>query len=208
MAGKENKPTKTTLNVTFLVSTGFTGAGMPAGLASLCLTPRHMYCCILASLPYACKPDKQLQAGGQALTACQISSAQGGSVWCCFTLLPPCDKGKYIYTYRHSHATFAKTVAATTLLLREKEKQSFFTSAAKLTLSLAPPQEEWGSRGAATTWPQKLFKQIWVACNFYFLSSRNFLLELTVLGAWDGCALSGKLEDLLGWQEKYSMLLC
>lgn len=50
MAGKkENKPTKTTtLNVTFLVSTGFTGAGLPAGLAALPLAPRHIYCCFLA----------------------------------------------------------------------------------------------------------------------------------------------------------------
>lgn len=134
MAGKENKPTKTTLNSTFLVSTGFTGAGVPAGLASLRLTPRHMYCCILASLPYACKPDKQPQAGGQALAACQIGSAQGGSLQCCFTLLPPYNEGKYIYihTYRCSYTIFPRTVAATTLLLGEKEEQSFFTLAAKL----------------------------------------------------------------------------
>lgn len=164
MAGKENKPTKTTtLNVTFLASTGFTGAEVPAGLASLRLTPRHMYCCILASLPYACKPDKQLQAGGQALTACQIGSAQGGSLRCCFTLLPPCDEGKYIYMYRRSHTTFAKTVAAATLLLGEKEGQSFFTLAAKLRVSLAPRREGSRSRGAATAWPQTLFKQIRVS---------------------------------------------
>lgn len=142
MAGKQNKPTKTTLNVTFLVSTGFTGAGVPAGLSSLHLTPKHMYCCILASLPYACKPDdKQLQAGGQALTTCQIGCAQGGSLQCCFTLLPLCDEGKYIYMYRHSHTTFAKTVAAATLLLGQKEGQPFFTSAVKDHHLLHPKRE-------------------------------------------------------------------
>lgn len=133
-----------------------------------------MYCCILASPPYACKPDKQLQAGGQAFPACQIHSTQGCSLQCCFTLLPPCDEGKCVYSYRHSHITFANAVAAATLLPREKEGQSFFTWAAKPVLSLAPPQEGSGSRGTATAWPQ-MFQRIWLADSFCLLSPTDFL---------------------------------
>lgn len=117
-----------------------------------------MYCCILASLPYACKPDKQLQAGGQAFPACQIHSTQGCSLQCCFTLLPPCDEGKCVHSHRHSHTAFTNAAAAATLLPTEKEGQSFFTWPAKLRLSLAPPQEGSGSRGVATAWSQILFQ--------------------------------------------------
>lgn len=52
-----------------------------------------------------------------------------------------------MYSYRHSHTTFANVGAAATLLPGEKEGQSFFTWAVKLRLSLAPPQEGSGSRG-------------------------------------------------------------
>jgi len=91
--------------------------------------------------------------------------------------------------YRRSHTTFAQTVAAATLLLREKEGQCFFTLAAKLRLLLAPLWEGSESRGAATAWPQTLFKQILVACSFYLLSPSDLPLEQTELGTWDGCCV-------------------
>lgn len=138
-----------------------------------------MYCCILASLPYACNPDKQLQAGGQAFPACQIHSTQGCSLQCCLTCLPPCDEGKCVYSYRHSHTTSANVGVTATLLPGEKQGQSFFTWAVKLGLSLAPSQEGSGSRGVATACPQMLFQQIGGAGGFCLLSPTDFLPKKT-----------------------------
>lgn len=70
---KENKPTKTTLNVAFLMATGLPGAGALAGLASLQLPPRHIYCCPIAGLPHECKPAKLQQAGTSSLQGCSLT---------------------------------------------------------------------------------------------------------------------------------------
>lgn len=78
---KENKPTKTTLNVAFLMATGLPGAGALAGLASLQLPPRHIYCCPIAGLPHECKPAKLQQAGTSFLQGCSLTLLHAAPWW-------------------------------------------------------------------------------------------------------------------------------
>lgn len=158
MAGKkENKPTKTTtLNVTFFSVHWFHWGRTASWTGCFTIsTKTHLLLFFSSSHMPVSQTDDDKQVGKPSRPA---------------RLAPPkvalCDPASHfshrvmreIHIYKPL-STHTPRFLQQQLLPWEKECQSYLTSAAKLKLPLAPPQDGSVSWGAAATWPKIFLKQ-------------------------------------------------